>query len=182
MPWSLNVLILFGLEEKRPRWGVRTSNPRKGRLPVLGGFDSHSLPPKRCPLLTIGVRSTRRMGNSRSSSCQARCRPPTGRRSTTTDLAVAGLGSQFRDEGRIIVAGTGLVDPLDTGRMRSRPSAAGVGNAPRARIEMLAQMSLASSGVTKRSCCAPPQGWLLRVRTADFERMVAPVAARPAAG
>jgi hypothetical protein len=32
-------------EEKRPRWGVRTSNPRKDRLPVLGGFDSHSLPP-----------------------------------------------------------------------------------------------------------------------------------------
>ena len=38
---------MLGLEEKRPRWGVRTSNPGKSRLPVLGGFDSHSLPPQR---------------------------------------------------------------------------------------------------------------------------------------
>src|SRR5262249_8396381 len=43
-------------EEKRPRWGVRTSNPRKGRLPVLGGFDSHSLPPVLRPYMFLGVR------------------------------------------------------------------------------------------------------------------------------
>jgi hypothetical protein len=42
---AIKRLRSFKKEEKRPRWGVRTSNPGKSRLPVLGGFDSHSLPP-----------------------------------------------------------------------------------------------------------------------------------------
>src|SRR5260370_21006211 len=46
---------MSGLEEKRPRWGVRTSNPGKSRLPVLGGFDSHSLAAVLCSYTFSGV-------------------------------------------------------------------------------------------------------------------------------
>jgi hypothetical protein len=46
-------------EEKRPRWGVRTSNPRKDRLPILGGFDSHSLPPTASLAASRSIQSKR---------------------------------------------------------------------------------------------------------------------------
>jgi hypothetical protein len=49
------VIDTLSQEEKRPRWGVRTSNPRKDCLPVLGGFDSHSLPPVLCSRPFSGV-------------------------------------------------------------------------------------------------------------------------------